>query len=282
MILVTGATGKVGSETVRLLAAGPEPVRAFVRSAERAAGLRAAGADLAVGDFDESATIAAGLDGVETVVLVSPGLPVQEKAVIDAAARAGVGHIVYLTSKASLDAPIERRRWHAQVEAHLAASGIPHTLLRSNAYLQNTLALAPVIAATGGFASSAAEGRMGMVDTRDVAAVAAVIAAAPTSHAGATYRLTGPASISYTEVARTLSELLGTTVTYRAISADEELAGMIARGVPEPVAVMNAQAFSLNAGGDADWVTGDVEAITGRVPGTFRTFAVDHLSAFRS
>jgi uncharacterized protein YbjT (DUF2867 family) len=117
--------------------------------------------------------------GVSAVVLVSPAVPAQELNVVHSAARAGVGHVVKATSKASADSPIARRRWQAEIEAGLAASGIPHTLLRSTAYMQNVLALAPAIAKTSSFGSAARKGRSGMVDARDVAAVAAEIAAAP-------------------------------------------------------------------------------------------------------
>jgi uncharacterized protein YbjT (DUF2867 family) len=282
VILVTGATGKVGGESARLLAAEQVPVRALVRSADRAADLAARGVDLAVGDLNDLTSIETAFDGVTTLIMVTPGNPAQEKAVIDAAVRAGIGHIVYLTSKASLDAPIERRRWHAQVELALTESGLPHTLLRSNAYMQNMLALGPVISATSRFASSAAGGRMGMADTRDVAAVAATIGKEPERHVGATYHLTGPESISYPEIARILTDLLGRAITFEAISQKEERARMIDRGIPEPVATMNAQAFHLNATGDADWVTDDVATLIHRAPRSFGTFAADHLQAFRA
>ncbi|MFF5079116.1 hypothetical protein ACFY36_18830 [Actinoplanes sp. NPDC000266] len=95
------------------------------------------------------------------------------------------------------------------MEQALTASGLPYTLLRANAYMQNLLMLAPVIAARSAFASPAADGRVGMVDARDVAEVAATVAAAPAGHAGATYRLTGPASLSYDDVAAHLPELTG-------------------------------------------------------------------------
>nr|WP_296776757.1 NmrA family NAD(P)-binding protein [Rhodococcus sp. (in: high G+C Gram-positive bacteria)] len=278
-ILVTGATGKVGSEAVRLLVEGGSAVRAFVRSADSVV---PHGAEIAVGDLDDVRSIDAALVGISVVVLVTPGVPTQEIALIEAAVRAGVRHIVYVTSKASLDAPIERRRWHAQVENVLRGSGIAYTLLRSNAYMQNTLGLGPVIAATGAFASSAGEGRMGMVDTRDVAAVGAAIAAAPEQHRGQTYHLTGPEALSYSDVAAVLTDLLGTSVSFSAISADRERELMIARGVPDAVATMNAQAFHLNASGDADWVTADVELVTGRPARSFREFAADHLRAFRA
>jgi uncharacterized protein YbjT (DUF2867 family) len=100
--------------------------------------------------------------------------------------------------------------------------------------MQNVLALAPAIAATSGFGSSAGHGRIGMVDARDVAAVAAGIAASPAPHAGRTYWLTGPELISNYDVAAVLSKLLGQTITYREVSFDEDRDTMIRAGVPEP------------------------------------------------
>ena len=282
MMLVTGATGKVGGEAARLLASHGVPIRAFVRNESKAAQLSEAGAELALGDFDDTASIDAALVGVDTVILVSPGLPGQESNVVAAAQRAGVSHITYLTSKASEDSPIERRRWKAQTEQALADSGIPHTLLKSNAYMQNTLGLAPLIAATSTFESSSAEGRVGFVDTRDVAEVAATIATTPAAHAGKTYHLTGPQSLSFAEVAAILTDLLGHPVTFRTISAEEEREKMISRGLPEPVATMNAQASALGATGDADWASEDIETLIGRKPHSYRDFAQDHLDAFRA
>ena len=139
------------------------------------------------------------------MVLVSPAVPAQELNVVASAACAGVGHVVKASSKAPADSPIARRRRQIEIEAGLAASGMPHTLLRSNAYMHNILALAPAIAKTSGFGSSAGKGRIGMIDARDVAAVAASIAASPAPHAGKTYWLTGPALISYYDVAAALS-----------------------------------------------------------------------------
>ncbi|MEU4238194.1 NmrA family NAD(P)-binding protein [Actinoplanes sp. NPDC026619] len=147
MILVTGATGKVGSAAVRLLTAQQQPARALVRDPSRAP----AGADIVTGDFDDPGTLDAALRGVGTVLLVSPAVPAQEIAVIDSAVRQGVTHIVKVTSKASADSPVDRRRGQAEIEAHLLASGLQFTLLRANAYMQNLLTLAPMIKQTEGF-----------------------------------------------------------------------------------------------------------------------------------
>jgi uncharacterized protein YbjT (DUF2867 family) len=232
------------------------------------------------GDLAVPATIDAAMAGVTGVVLVSPAVPAQELNVVASAARAGVGHVVKATSKASADSPIARRRGQTEIEAGLAASGVPHTLLRSNAYMQNVLALTPAIARTSGFGSSAGQGRMGMIDARDVAAVAASIAASPAPHAGQTYWLTGPALISYYDIAAVLSELLGRTITYRELTFDQDKDAMIRAGVPEQIAEMNAQAASLTADGDAAWVTDDVPSLLGRPARSFEEFATDYANAF--
>jgi uncharacterized protein YbjT (DUF2867 family) len=279
MILVTTA-GKVGTKAALLLRQRELPVRVLVRDPGKAKTLADAGAEIAVGDLDVPASIDAAMTGVTAVILVSPAVPAQELHVVASATRAGVGHVVKATSKSSADSPIARRRGQAEIEAGLAASGLSHTLLRSNAYMQNVLALAPAIARTSGFGSAAGKGRAGVIDARDVAAVAAEIAASPASHAGKTYWLTGPELISNYDVAEVLSKLLGRTITYTELSFDENKNAMIRAGVPAPIAEMNAQAFALTADGDAEWVTSDVAHILGRPARSFEQFAADHAAAF--
>jgi uncharacterized protein YbjT (DUF2867 family) len=279
VILVTTA-GKVGAEAVRLLRERDVPVRVLVRDPAKVTALAEAGAEIAEGDLDAPGSIDDAMTGVGAVLLVSPAVPAQELNVVHSAARANVGHVVKATSKASPDSPIARRRGQAEIEAGLAASGIPHTLLRSNGYMQNVLALAPAIAKTSSFGSAAGKGRTGMVDARDVAAVAAAIAAAPAGHAGQTYWLSGPGLISNYDVADVLSELLGRTISYRELTVGENVDAMVRAGVPRQIAEMNAQAFSLNADGDAEWVTEDVPSLLGRPARSFRQFAADHAAAF--
>ena len=214
------------------------------------------------------------------MVLVSPAVPEQELNVVDSAGRAGVRHVIKITSKASADSPIARRRGQNEIEAGLAASGLEHTLLRANAYMQNFLALAPRIAKTSSFGSSAGAGLVGLVDARDVAAVAAEIAAAPQSHAAKTYWLTGPSLVSYADVGAVLSQLLSRHITYHPLDFAEDKEAMITAGVPAAVAEMNAQAFSLIADGDAAWLSDDVATLLGRAPRTFEQFAADYRDAF--
>lgn len=279
MILVTTA-GKVGAHTARLLASAGRPVRVMVRNPDAHQDLSDAGVELFHGNLDLPDSIAAAMVDVRAVVLVSPAVPAQEIAVIDAARRAGVAHVTKVTSDAAPESPIGRRRDHHRIEVALGESGMPHTLLRANAYMQNLLALAPAVAAGSEFASSTGHGRIGMVDARDVAAVAATIASSPAAHAGRTYRLSGPDSVSYDDIAERLTAILGRTITHRPISTAEQEAAMIELGLPAPVAHANAQALELFAQGDSDWTSPDVERIIGRPATSFSAFAADHVGRF--
>jgi uncharacterized protein YbjT (DUF2867 family) len=279
MILIMTA-GKVGAEAARLLTQREEPVRILVRDPEKATALAQAGVDVAVGDLGVPATIDTAMRGVSAVVLVSPAIPAQELNVITSAVGAGVGHVVKITSKASADSPIARRRDQNAIETGLIASGLGYTLLRNNAYMQNFLMLAPAIATTSSFGSSAGDGRVGMVDTRDVAAVAAQIATSPATHQGKTYWPTGPEILSYADAAAALSTVLGRPVTFHPLTFDEQKQAMVDVGVPEHIAEMNAQAVTLIAQGDSNWVTDDVPSILGRPARTFEQFVTDQAAAF--
>ena len=133
-ILVTGATGNVGSAVVAELGDRGLPVRAFVRDPDRAAAILGPDVELAVGDFPDPASIRAALEGIEVVFLACANVPPQveyEIRVIDAAARAGVRRLVKLSALGA--APGSRVAfwdWHARIERHLEASGVPWVNLR--------------------------------------------------------------------------------------------------------------------------------------------------------
>jgi uncharacterized protein YbjT (DUF2867 family) len=279
MILISTA-GKVGSHAARLLAQRGQPVRILVRERQKATALAQAGVEVVEGDLEAPATIDAATQGVSAVILVSPAIPAQELNVIDSAVRAGVGHVVKITSKASADSPIARRRGQSEIENALIASGLGYTLLRNNAYMQNFLMLAPAIATTSSFSSSTGEGRIGLIDTRDVADVAAQIAVSPAAHAKKTYWPTGPERLSYSDAAAVLSKVLGRQIALHPLTFEEDKQAMINAGIPETVAEMNAQALSLFAQGDSDWVTDDVPSLLSRPARTFEQFAADHAAAF--
>ena len=279
MILVTTA-GKIGAEASRLLAQRGAPVRVLVRNPEKVTALAQAGVDVCRGDLEVPATIDTAMRGVTSVVLVSSAIPRQELNVVASAVRARVQHVVKITTKASADSPIARRRGQFEIENGLIASGLGYTLLRNSAYMQNFLMMARAIAATGRFGTATGDGRIGHVDARDVAAVAVEIAASPTAHAGKTYWPTGPDVLSAKEVAAVFSRVLGRTITFHPITVAQQKQAMLDVGLPENVAEDNANAVALMAEGDCDYVTSDVATILGRPPRTFEQFAADYAAAF--
>ena len=185
-----------------------------------------------------------------------------------------------ITSKASADSPIARRRGQTEIENGLLASGLGHTLLRNNVYMQNFLMLAPAIARASSFGANTGNGRAGLIDSRDVAAVAAEIATNPASHHDKTYWPTGPDSLSYTDAAAILSKVVGRPVGFHPLTDEEQKQAMVSAGVPEHIAQMNAQALALLAQGDSDWATDDVPTILRRPARSFEQFATDHAAAF--
>jgi uncharacterized protein YbjT (DUF2867 family) len=214
------------------------------------------------------------------VVLVTAPVVQQELNVIDSAVRAGVEHVVKITTKASADSPITRRRNQAEIENALIASGLDYTLLRNNAYMQNFLMMAPGIVKANSFSIATGDGRIGHVDVRDVAAVAAEIAASPSAHAGKTYWPTGPEVLSGTEVAAVVSKAIGRTITFHPITFERQKQAMLDVGLPEAVADDNARAVALMADGDCDYLTDDVPSILGRPARSFEQFATDYATAF--
>jgi uncharacterized protein YbjT (DUF2867 family) len=279
MILITTA-GKVGAEAARLLAARDVPVRILVRDPSKVDALAKTGVEVVQGDLTDAGSLRAAMKNISSVILVSPAIPAQELNVVNVATEFEVEHVVKITSKASADSPIARRRDQTQIEDGIKASGVGYTFLRNNAYMQNFFMLASSIREAGTFGASVGDGRVGMVDTRDVAAVASEIAVAPTSHIGATYSPSGPQSLSYKDAAEVLTQVLGRDITYHALSAQEQTQAMIDAGLPEHVARMNAQALGLFAEGDSDWITDDVSRITGRPARSFEQFVTDHVLAF--
>jgi uncharacterized protein YbjT (DUF2867 family) len=149
VILVTGATGHVGSQLVRLLAEQGTPARALVHSPDTAAPIQHLGLEVAVGDFDQPDSLEAAMAGCDHLYLVSPPSPRQpEQEERDRRAkRAGVAHVVKQTVLgADPDAPIAFGRWHGRIEQYLVQSGLAYTLVRPHSFMQNSLLSAQPVA----------------------------------------------------------------------------------------------------------------------------------------
>jgi uncharacterized protein YbjT (DUF2867 family) len=281
--LVTGATGNVGSAVVHELTGRGLPARAFVRDADRAAGRLGPGVDLAVGDLADPASVARAMDGADRLFLACGNVPGQvemECAAIDAARAAGVSLVVKLSSPAPAeDSALVFDRWHAVIEAHLRGSGVPWVLLRPSTYMTNLLAFADAIAHTGSLFAPAGDAKVGFVDPRDVGAAAAAVLAQQ-DHDQRLYTLTGPAALTYADVAADLTEATGRPLQYVDVPEQAARQGMLDQGLPEPMADAILGAFQVQRSGVLAHCTDDVRALTGRPPRSFAVFAEDYAAAF--
>ena len=271
-VLVTGATGNVGSHVVRELQARGAPVRAFVRDPGKLSGV-----ELAVGDFSDPASIRRALTGVDRVFLSSadgPGKVAHETAVIDAAAAAGVELIVKAsTMHARVGSPLKPFDWNARSERHLKASGVPAVVLASCFYMTNLLAAAEPVRRQGVLPAPAGDGAVAMIDPRDVAAVAAV-ALTGDGHAGRTYPLTGPEALTYARIA----EILG--AQYVDVPPQAARRELESAGLPDWLVDHLHGVFTLIRSGGLAETTDVVRALSGREPRDLAAFARDHAALF--
>ncbi len=278
-ILVTGATGTIGLETLRILGQKhPSGVRAFVRDATKEHLIAAQGIETAVGVFEDRSALDAALLGIETVVLITPASPQAEQQasnVIEAAKSARVQRIVRVSAiKADPDGPTNNTRAHGRTEAELAESGIKHVILRPNLFMQNMFMASEFIKQQGQFSFATGAGKMGMIDTRDIAACAAECAMSE-QWDGQTFELTGPEAISYFDVAAILGELMGKSITYAPMSPGDMYSMIAGSGWGDWMAALARDYGQAYASGWGDFRTKNVTKITGQQPRNFQSFAKD-------
>lgn len=269
-ILVTGANGSLGQAAVTALVAAGYRVRAGARRPQSSTDPAVQGVHF---DYDAAATHRAALEGADGVLLIAPPLDVESPArlnpVIDLAKELGIGKVV-LNSALGVDAdetaPLRR------IERHLIASGLDHTILRPNFFMENftTGFLAPQIR-QGTIFLAAADAKTSFISTQDIAAVA--VAAFNGGHLGRAYNLTGPEALDHAEVARLISQVTGRTIDYQAIPEEEMLRGAMQNGLSESSAHFLGLLYSVVRNGWAAGVTKDVRQVTGRPPLSFADFA---------
>ena len=282
-MLVTGATGNVGSLVVRELQGRGISVRAFVRDPDKAAAMLDDGVELVFGDFSNPESVRRALEGVEGVFLACANDPRQveyETGVIDTARQAGVMRIVKLSALgAEIGSPIAFWDWHGRIEGHLRASGVRFVVLRPTFNMTNLLGSAEAVRHTGSLFAPADGARVAMIDPRDIAAVAAV-ALAEDTHNGKTYTLTGPEAITFERVTEELSAVAGRRVEFVAVPDEAARQGMIEQGMPEFVAGQIVAVFGFLRRGAQDRTTDTVRVLTGREPRGFAEFTRDHAGLF--
>jgi uncharacterized protein YbjT (DUF2867 family) len=278
MILVIGANGTIGSSLVPDLLDRGASVRVLVRDAAKAQAAFGDRVEILEGDLADASSLDAALAGVEKVFLNTPsldGFVDLQRPVIDAAAKAGIAHLVRLSVMgADADSPISYSRGHAALDAHLASTSLPWTILAPSGFFQNLLSSAGTIK-QGAIYGSAGDGAIGFIDARDIAEVAATVLTTG-GHEGETHVLTGGRAVTYSEIAAAFQAELGHDVAYVDVPPEafgENLRGF---GLPDSQVADILALFEVFKAGYAATVTPDVAQLLGREPRTIADFARDY------
>jgi uncharacterized protein YbjT (DUF2867 family) len=284
MILLTGATGKTGGEVARQLAAAGVPFRALIRNPDKAEALKALGAELVVGDLADQAFLPRALSGIEKAFLVMPNDEQQlilENQFTDAAAAAGVQHLVYLSSLESVPEsknPITQN--HVAAQNHIRESGMTWTIVRPTFFNQNFETYAPRIREAKQIVMPVGNGTISSTDLRDVGEIIREVLTKP-GHENKSYDLTGPELLTFTEIAEKFSKILGTHVEF--IDQPLEEFGELLRTIGLSEWRVDAVCKELEAigAGVVDHTTDTIEELLGRPPISLEQYITDYLDQFQ-
>jgi uncharacterized protein YbjT (DUF2867 family) len=265
MILITGATGNIGSELVKLL--DGQNIRTMIRSE-------------GTGDFNDPASVEKALQGIERAFLLtnsSEQAEQQQLSFVALAKKAGVKHIVKLSQwSADVNSPVRFLRYHAVVENKIRESGMTYTFLRPNLFMQGLLDFVH----EGKFFAPIGDAKISMVDIRDIAAVAAA-ALTETGHENKIYNLTGPAAITHQQIAEELSTALNKKITFINVTPPDMRAALSQIHFPEWQADGLIEDYAHYAKNEAASVETGVLEATGKTPRSFAEFARDYAPAFK-
>lgn len=283
-ILVTGATGNIGSVVVQLLADSDVSVRAMTRSPESVDWSTNLDVEVVKGDFMAPPTLDDALTGIDKAFLLSPNvesMAEMQSNFVAAAERADIRHLVKLSAAgADPDTSWDIARWHGRVEQEIEASTIDHTFVRPVSYMQNLRADAETIRSKGEFTrATPADARINVVDTRDVGRLVATVLRED-QHRGAVYKPTGPEPITFEAMAQALTDATGHNVTFRELTPAEAKQSIVDDGSPEWLADAMVGLQVAFGDGIADLNTDDVQQVTGEPSRSFTTFAQDHAEIF--
>lgn len=271
MFAVTGATGQLGRLVIDALLkmTTPDQIVALARDPEGANDLIEQGLEVRRFDYDHPSHLSSALVGVDRLLLVSSDdlarRVEQHRAVIDAAVAARVGFLAYTSVLHADTNPLGVAPSHRDTEAMLAASGVPHAILRNGWYIENYLIGAEAAIVHGVLLGSSGEGRISGASRSDYAEAAAKILLAGPTTPGVTgiYEWAGDTAFTLTDVAAMLSSSSGRSVTYRDVSEAEFAKALEAGGMPSPISAMLA---GLSAGA-ASGILEDNSGALGRALG---------------
>lgn len=283
-ILITGASGELGRETLQALLETTEPSHlvAMVRDPQKASSLADQGIEIRQGDYFDSSSLTTAFAGVEKVLLVSAvaftDRLTQHLNVIEAAKHAGVKHLVYTS--------IQRKPGSTHVipmvtesdlatEYALAQSGLGYTVVRNGLYQEVLPYMLGSDWADAGIQMTTGNGKAAIVSRRDLAQANAVILTRP-GHVNKTYTLGASEAISFKEMASALAAVTGREVPYHVVSKEDFTSRLIAAGFPPAVSdFLHEWVLAVNQGEFAE-ITGDLEQLIGRKPASCLDFIDMH------
>lgn len=288
-ILVTGAAGHLGRRVLSLLLEhNAGPLIATTRNPEALADLAAQGVTVRRADFDDPSTLPAAFAGATRALLIStdaldrPGRRIaQHQAAVRAFAESGVKHVVYTSLPDAHDTPVTIAPDHAATEDALAATSLDYTILRNNLYADLLFQFLPPALASGTYVTARGTGATAWVTREDCARAAAAALASPVS-GRRTLDVTGPAALTSDELAAIVSEVVGKPIVHLAVPAPALIEGMVAHGLPKPVAELLASFDTAVARGKLARVTDTVQQLTGQPPQSVAAFLRAHRAQLRA
>lgn len=286
MIAVTGANGQLGRLILKhLQQLTSEPVRALVRSPEKAQDLSSAQISVVKGDYDDPASLGAALDGVDRLLLISGSevgrrVP-QHTAVIEAAKAAGVRFIAYTSLLNVPGSSLVLAAEHIDTEQHLAASGIAHAVLRNGWYLENFGGTVAAALAHGAVVGASADGRFSAAGREDYAEAAARVIASDDLSTRA-LELGGQSAFTLADLAAEISRQSGREIPFNNLPEEAYAGILVQAGLPEGFAKALADADRGAAAGELETASNDLEQLIGRPAKQLADFVAEALSAAAS
>lgn len=282
MIAVTGANGQLGRLVLKHLAKQTsEQVRALVRTPAKGQDIASEQISVVKGDYDDPASLAAALSGVERLVVISGSevgkrVP-QHAAIIDAAKAAGVQFIVYTSLLNVPQSSLILGAEHIETEKLLAESGIAHAILRNGWYLENFAGTVAAALAHGAVIGASGDGKFSAAGREDYAEAAARVVAS-TDLSTRSFDLGGTPAFTRREFAEELSRLSGRPIAYNNLDETAYAEMLVKAGLPEGLAKALADADRGAEAGELETASTDLEKLIGRPAKTLRSFIEEALA----
>jgi uncharacterized protein YbjT (DUF2867 family) len=280
--LITGATGNVGSLVAERLTGRSERPRIFVRDEQKAVARYGDRVDIFVGDLGDATSMARALIGTDALLLITsgPDLAAQDEAIAKAAKKAGVAHLVKLSSYDAREQNVGTGVWHAQGEAAIRASGIAFTFVQPSGFMSNALFWARSIKGEGVVRTATGDGKIPFIHPQDIADVATE-ALVSNAYRGTSLPITGPEALSYGEMAAKIGDVIGKSIRFQSISEEEARQQQETWGAPAQLVEARLSIFCAIREGRLATVTDTVERVLGRQPITFDRWVLENAGAFR-